>query len=37
MKVRVTSATPRAEHGGKTTYFCSESCRERFVAAPARY
>lgn len=37
MKVRVTSATPRAEHAGRTAYFCSESCRERFVAEPARY
>jgi protein SCO1/2 len=37
MKVRVTSTTPRAEHAGKTTYFCSESCRERFVADPVRY
>lgn len=37
MKVRVTNATPRAEHAGKTTYFCSEPCRERFLADPKRY
>ena len=37
MKVRVTNTTPRSEHGGKTTYFCSEICRERFLAEPARY
>jgi protein SCO1/2 len=37
MEVRVTDKTPRAAHGGKTVYFCSEMCRERFVAEPERY
>jgi Cu+-exporting ATPase len=25
----------RAERDGKTYYFCSESCRQKFVSAPA--
>ncbi|HEX6278066.1 MAG TPA: SCO family protein [Polyangiaceae bacterium] len=37
MNVRVTDSTPRATHEGRTVYFCSEMCRERFVADPARY
>src|SRR5882672_9820868 len=27
----------RAEHAGRTYYFCSSRCRERFAAEPARY
>ncbi len=27
----------RAEHGGTTYWFCSPSCRQKFVADPARY
>jgi xanthine dehydrogenase accessory factor len=27
----------RAEHGGRTYYFCCGGCREQFVAAPARF
>jgi protein SCO1/2 len=37
MSVRVTTSTPRATHEGRTIYFCSEMCRERFVAEPARF
>jgi protein SCO1 len=37
MDVRVVDTTPRASHAGKAVYFCSEMCRERFVAEPARY
>ncbi len=37
MSVRVVDTTPRATHEGKTVYFCSEKCRERFLAEPARY
>jgi protein SCO1 len=37
MDVRVVETTPRASHAGQTTYFCSEMCRERFVADPGRY
>jgi Cu+-exporting ATPase len=27
----------RAEHDGKTYYFCAQSCKERFLANPERY
>ncbi|HWC94816.1 MAG TPA: heavy metal translocating P-type ATPase, partial [Pseudolabrys sp.] len=27
----------RAEHGGRTYYFCSAGCREKFVADPQKY
>ena len=37
MNVRVIDATPREPHAGHTYYFCSERCRDRFVAEPARY
>lgn len=37
MSVRVVDSTPRATHAGRAFYFCSEMCRERFVAEPARY
>jgi protein SCO1/2 len=37
MPVRVGETTPRAQHAGSTVYFCSEQCRERFVADPDRY
>ena len=37
MTVAITSSTPRATHGGTTTWFCSEHCRESFVADPERY
>ncbi|HJR04472.1 MAG TPA: YHS domain-containing protein, partial [Methylomirabilota bacterium] len=26
-----------AEHGGATYWFCNPSCRERFIADPARF
>jgi YHS domain-containing protein len=26
----------RAEHGGRTHFFCSEDCRDRFVRAAGR-
>jgi Cu+-exporting ATPase len=31
------AAGGRAEHAGTTYWFCNPSCRERFVADPARY
>jgi Cu+-exporting ATPase len=34
MRVDVATAAHRATHDGKTYYFCSARCRERFVAAP---
>ena len=37
MTVAVASAVHRAEVGGRTYYFCCGGCRERFLAAPARY
>ena len=37
MKVRVTKTTPHSTHAGHTYHFCSELCRDRFVAEPARY
>jgi protein SCO1/2 len=37
MSVRVVDTTPRATHAGRTVFFCSELCRERFLAEPARY
>lgn len=37
MTVAVATARHRAEHAGRTYYFCSGGCRERFVAAPDRY
>ncbi|WP_458068482.1 heavy metal translocating P-type ATPase [Rhodanobacter sp. BL-MT-08] len=37
MKVDVASAKHRADHDGKTFYFCSGRCREKFEADPAAY
>jgi xanthine dehydrogenase accessory factor len=37
MTVSVGASTPRADHGGRTFYFCCGGCRERFLAAPERY
>ncbi|WP_414655913.1 heavy metal translocating P-type ATPase [Frateuria sp.] len=37
MSVDPHAAEHRAEHAGKTWYFCSGRCRERFVAAPERF
>ena len=37
MQVRATETTPRATHAGHTYHFCSDLCRDRFVAEPARY
>lgn len=37
MTVRVAATTPRAEHAGRSWYFCCGSCRERFVADPDLY
>jgi Cu+-exporting ATPase len=37
MKVDSHTATYRTEHAGRTYYFCSAGCREKFVAEPARY
>jgi xanthine dehydrogenase accessory factor len=37
MTVSPGASTPRADHGGRTFYFCCGGCRERFLAAPERY
>jgi protein SCO1/2 len=37
MQVRAVADVPHAEHDGQTYYFCSESCRDRFVKDPAKY
>lgn len=37
MKVRVTADAIKADVGGHTSYFCSEICRDRFLANPAVY
>ena len=37
MDVDPKSAKYKHEHAGKTHYFCSAGCRERFKAEPARY
>jgi Cu+-exporting ATPase len=37
MKVDPHAARHRAEHRGRTYYFCSAGCREKFLANPARY
>jgi xanthine dehydrogenase accessory factor len=37
MTVATEGARHRAEHAGRTYYFCCGGCRERFLAAPERY
>ena len=37
MTVDPVGAEHRREHAGNTYFFCSNSCRERFAAEPARY
>jgi xanthine dehydrogenase accessory factor len=37
MTVDVATARHRSTHGGRTYYFCSAGCRERFEADPARF
>ena len=37
MSVDPATATPKADHGGHTYYFCGPSCRAKFIANPARY
>jgi Cu+-exporting ATPase len=34
MTVDITTAL-HSEHDGKTSYFCSEHCKEKFLSAPA--
>ena len=37
MMVDPHTAKHRAQHAGRTYYFCSEGCRSKFEADPARY
>lgn len=37
MKVDPHRTKHRAEHGGRTYYFCSQGCRDKFSARPERY
>jgi Cu+-exporting ATPase len=37
MTVDPDTAKHRAEHHGQAYYFCSASCREKFIAAPEKY
>ncbi|HEX6331625.1 MAG TPA: heavy metal translocating P-type ATPase [Actinomycetota bacterium] len=37
MDIDPATAAGTAEHDGTTYYFCSESCRERFVAEPEKF
>ncbi len=37
MQVVTGNATAHAEHDGKTYWFCSDLCRDRFVKDPAKY
>jgi YHS domain-containing protein len=36
-RVETTSAAAREQYAGKTYYFCSHSCHERFRANPELY
>lgn len=37
MKVDEAKAAAKAEHQGKTYYFCSNGCHKAFTADPAKY
>jgi xanthine dehydrogenase accessory factor len=37
MMVEITGAAHTADHEGRRFYFCCAGCRQRFLAAPARY
>jgi xanthine dehydrogenase accessory factor len=37
MSVVIATARHKAEHQGQTVYFCNPRCREKFLAAPARF
>ncbi|GAC1326901.1 MAG: hypothetical protein NVSMB17_00170 [Candidatus Dormibacteria bacterium] len=37
MQVETANAPARAQHQGQATYFCSDRCRDRFVANPGRF
>lgn len=37
MQVEESKAAATSEHGGKTYYFCSAGCKEKFDEDPGRY
>ena len=37
MEIDSATAAASEEYEGKTYYFCSEGCHQRFVAAPEQY
>jgi len=37
MRIEADDAAATAEHDGRTYYFCSEACRDAFVADPGAY
>lgn len=37
MQIEPKHESPRAEHKGTAYYFCSEGCRNKFVADPEKY
>jgi P-type Cu+ transporter len=37
MTVSPLTVSHRAQHAGRTFYFCCGGCREQFLAAPDRY
>ena len=37
MRIDTEDAAAAAEHEGKTYHFCSEACRDAFLADPASY
>jgi Cu+-exporting ATPase len=37
MSIHAGSDTPHATHDGHTVYFCSEHCRDRFLANPGAF
>jgi P-type Cu+ transporter len=37
MEIDTAAAAASEEYEGKTYYFCSEGCHQRFVAAPEQY
>ena len=37
LDVAVDENTPRSDYNGKTYYFCSEECKEKFAKKPQRY
>ncbi|MFQ5737165.1 MAG: YHS domain-containing protein [Thermodesulfobacteriota bacterium] len=37
MDIKEEDATGKVEYEGRTYYFCSEGCKEKFAKEPAKY